>query len=302
MLPSGAGTLRAHEAAAHALEAADRLVRDRLHEPDLRGEPRHVLDRAARAERAPVVDEQRRLAAGLRQQDEDHVDVLARVVHDRQEARRAGRVGVLRVPAEVERPLARELEAPVVDLALDRVRVRDPVVLGAVLPARRDLLEQIHRLALLRALDQPDALVVDHEQRRRLRVVGAARGPARHVQERRAELLAAVRPVDRPVVHDGAGRAGGGDQDRLLERCQRRRVVRALVGHLAGLERHALRHPARAPVLEAGGHRVGEEVLQARVLRGRLRRGHELWRSSSARAIGNTSRSASLPSQQSRCA
>ena len=117
------------EAAAGAREAADRLVRDRVHQADLGRQPRDPLDRAARPERPPLVEEQRHLAVRLRQQDQQPVDVLARVVDDRQEARRARRVGVLGVPAEVVRPLARELEAPVVDLALDRVRVRQPVVL-----------------------------------------------------------------------------------------------------------------------------------------------------------------------------
>jgi hypothetical protein len=75
----------------------------------------------------------------LGQEDEQPVDVLARAVHDGQEAGRPRRIGVLGVPAEVVGPLARELEAPVVDLALDRVRVGEPVVLGALLPAQRDL-------------------------------------------------------------------------------------------------------------------------------------------------------------------
>ena len=242
------------------------------------------------------------LPVRLRQEDQQHVDVLARVVDDRQEAGRAGRVGVLRVPAQVEGPLARELEAPVIDLALDRVRVGDPVVLGAVLPARRDLPEQLHRLALLRALisQMPSSLIMNNDVAWALSALLAARPvtcrngvpssfPPSGLSIGPSCMTAPVGPVEAIRIASSSGVSGDG-------------VVGALVRHLAGFERHALRHAAGAPVLEAGGDRVGEEVPEPGVLGGRLRCGHALCRSSSARAIGNTSRSASLPSQQSRCA
>ena len=56
---------------------------------DLGRGPRDPVQRALGPERAPVVDEQRRLALRLGEQDQQHVDVLARVVDDGQEARRA---------------------------------------------------------------------------------------------------------------------------------------------------------------------------------------------------------------------
>ena len=184
--------LRVHPAAADALDAADRLVGDRLHEPDLRREPRRPLERAGRLEPLPVVDEQR--LDRLRQQDQQPVDVLARDVDHRQEARRPGHVGELAVPGHVVRPLARrEREPPVMDLALDRGRERQPVGLRAVLPARRDRLQQLDRGPPARALDQPHALVVDHEEERGMGVVGARRRPARDVEEHRPELARAVR-------------------------------------------------------------------------------------------------------------
>ena len=254
--------VRRHQAAAHALDAADRLVGDRVDGADLGRGPRDPVGGALGPERAPVVHEQRRRALRLREQDQQHVDVLARVVDDGQEAGRPGRVRVLGVPAEVVRPLARELEALVVDLALDRVGVGQPVVLGAVLPARRDLLEDLHRLALPRPAQQPDALVVDHEHRRRLGVVGARGGAAGDVQERGAELGLAAGLVQRPVVHHRARGPGAGDEDRLLQRRERRGLVGALVAHVAGLQRDALRDPSRAAVLQAGHHRIAEQVLQ----------------------------------------
>ena len=210
-----------------------------------------------------------------------------------------------RVPAQVVGPLAREVEALVVDLALDRVGERDPVVLGAVLPARRDLAHELERLAPARALDQPHALVVDHEERGRLRVVGARGGAAGDLEEHRPQLGLAVGLVERAVVHHRAGDARRGDEDRLLQRAQRRRARWALVAQRAVGERLALRDAPRAAVLQRRHERVVEEVAQPGVLvRGPAGRGvvgggaHQLWRSSSARAVGNTSRSAFSPSQQ----
>ena len=266
--PERADVLLAAKPVADPLEPADRVVRDLLAQPERAGELRQPLDGAGRAERPPVVDDQRVLPLGVRQQDHQRVDVLPGAVDDGEKERRARDVRDLRVPAEVVRVLAREVEPAAGNLHLHRRGGGDPVALGPVGPARREVLELRQRLAPAGRLQQPDPVIIDHEKMRRLAVVGAAGGACHGVEERRAQLAPAAGRRQGPVVGRDPGHARRHeDEDGLLHLAERRRGVRALVRQLARLERHPAHNPPSPPLGQGRHHRVAEQLAQRRAVR-----------------------------------
>ena len=75
-------------------------------------------------------------------------------------------------------------------------------------------------IVVVRTLEEIRALIIDEEKVRHLDVVGAAGGAALNIEIKRHCDVAAVRCLERDVVHRQTGNAGRGDQHRLFERRQ----------------------------------------------------------------------------------
>ena len=114
------------------------------------------------------------------------------------------------------------------------------------------------------------AAVVDHEEVRALRVVGAAGGASGHVDVGLGHnRLAITRVVERAVGHGQAGAAGQCDQYRFLQRRQRLALIGAFVAHPSRRDIATAADAVRAPMpnrfdqwpvekgLQAGMRRIG---------------------------------------------
>src|SRR6516164_2724517 len=111
--------------------------------------------------------------------------------------------------------------------------------------------------------NEPDTLVVDHEEHGRLTIVRAAGGTAHHVEKRGTELGSRTGLEERAVVSRHAGGTGRDNQHGFFQLAEWGRVVAAGMTEGAGTERGATRHAARAPLGEARHERECKQIVEA---------------------------------------
>ena len=217
---------------------------------------------AGRAVEIAVVDDRRAGAVGLRQDVHHAVDVLPGQVDDRQEDRGSRQVRQEAVGIEIGREIAlalRHVQPAVEDADLGFARPLDQPLGAEGIGHRRQLAQEV------------GAAVVDHEEMRALRIVGAAGGAAGHGQVGLGHhRLVGRRILERPVRHGEPGASGHGDQHRFLELRQRLRVLRRCVAHAARQHRAAAADAVRPPPPDRLDQRLAQQAVEAGMA-GRLR-------------------------------
>ena len=212
-----------------------------------------------RLEFCPLVQQEHRHL--LVERREQHVDVHAGQLADRQEIRAAGQIGRPLVEREGEGDLFLDGSTFVADLdphlfvdLLEPVTFRQPC-------QQFDLVER----EILRSLQEICPGIIDDEQRGAVHGVGAGPGATR---QRRDDVAAAAlgqiaflkrKVAEREAVDAGGGKGQGG----FLRRRERKRGSLAPVGERPSGERRAQAEPAGAPVdavhrpVDIAGHPAG---------------------------------------------
>ena len=227
----------------HRLQCPDRLGALFARIVDTDGRPSNARTRRARRAGSCCGRRPRRRELLVEQAERD-VDVEGAELGERQEVGRAGPVRRPLVQRQHVSEVVRDVGAAVGDPDTSLL-----VQLGQLALARElDQLGDLCAVVVLRAAEQPDAVVVDHEHRVHMRGVAARGRAADEVHHDVAAARLGRRPaLVRQLGERGAGDPAGGEGQRgLLVERQRLGRPRALVAERAAVEVHPGREAAGA--------------------------------------------------------